>query len=64
VHNEELHDQYVSSDIIWVIESKRMRCAGHGAYIGTEEMCTGFWLGNLQERDHLVDLGMGGKMIL
>jgi len=27
-------------------------------------MCTGFWWGNLRERDHLVGLGIDGRIIL
>jgi len=28
------------------------------------EVHTGFWLGNLRERDHLEDLGVDGRIIL
>ena len=31
-------------------------------YVG--ELCTGFWWGNLSERDHLEDPGIGGRIIL
>jgi hypothetical protein len=27
-------------------------------------VCTGFWWGNLKERDHLEDPGMDGRIIL
>ena len=30
----------------------------------TGEVHTGFWCGNLRERGHLIDLGMGGRVIL
>jgi hypothetical protein len=30
----------------------------------TGEVYTRFWWGNLKERDHLVDLGIGERMIL
>jgi hypothetical protein len=29
-----------------------------------EEACTGFWWGNLRERDHWRDPGVDGKIIL
>jgi hypothetical protein len=29
-----------------------------------EEACTGFWLENLRERNHLIDLGIDGRIIL
>jgi hypothetical protein len=31
LHNEELNDLYCSSNIVWVIKSRRMRWAGHVA---------------------------------
>ena len=31
---------------------------------GTAEMYTGFWLGNLRERDHLENSGVDGRIIL
>jgi hypothetical protein len=32
--------------------------------MGRTEACTGFWWENLRERDHLVDPGLDGKLIL
>jgi hypothetical protein len=65
LHNEELHDLYSSSNIVLVIKSRRMRWAGHVAYMGERgEVYTGFWWGNLRERDHLVDPGADGRIIL
>ena len=53
LHNEELDDPYSSPNIVRVIKSRRMRWAGHVARIGARrEACTGFWSGNLRERDH------------
>jgi hypothetical protein len=34
LHNEELNDQYLSPNIIWVIKPRRMRWAGHMARMG------------------------------
>src|SRR5215468_8370822 len=36
LHNEELHDLYSSLNILWVIKSRRMKWAGHGARMGEE----------------------------
>jgi hypothetical protein len=32
--------------------------------MGSEEECTGFWWGNLRERDHRGDPGVDGRIIL
>jgi hypothetical protein len=63
LHNEELHDMYPSPTIVWVIKS-RMRWAGHVARMRRGEACTGFWWGNLRERDHRGDPGVDGRIIL
>jgi hypothetical protein len=34
LHNMELNDLYSSPNIVWVIKSRRMRWAGHVAYMG------------------------------
>jgi hypothetical protein len=34
LHNEELHDLYISPSIIRIIKSRRMRWAGHVARMG------------------------------
>jgi len=45
-----------------------MRWAGNVARMGGEErrgeVHTGFWWGNLRERDHLEDPGLDGRIIL
>jgi hypothetical protein len=63
LHDDELNDLYCSTKIIRVIKS-RMRWAGHVAHIGRGEVYTGFWLGNVRERDHLEDPGVDGRIIL
>jgi len=37
LHNEELNDFYISSNIVRVIKSRRMRWAGHVARLGEEK---------------------------
>ena len=38
--------------------------AGHVAGRGRGEVYIEFWRGNLRERDHLEDPGLGGRIIL
>jgi len=64
LHNEELNDLYCSSNIVRVIKSRRMRWLGHVARMGRGEAYTGFWWGNLMEREHLGDPGVDGRIIL
>jgi hypothetical protein len=35
-----------------------------GTYGGAGEVHTEFWWGDLKEKDHLEELGVGGRMIL
>ena len=65
LHNEELYDLHTPYQfIVQVMKSSRMRWAGHVARIGRRELHTGFWWGNLRERDHWEDLGIDGRIIL
>jgi hypothetical protein len=64
LHNEELNDLYSSPNIVQVIKSRRIKWAGHVACKGRGEAYTGFWWGNLRERDHLEQPGINGRIIL
>jgi L-alanine-DL-glutamate epimerase-like enolase superfamily enzyme len=63
LHNEDVYDMF-SPDVMWVTRLKRTRWVGHVACTAEREISTGFWWGNLRERDHLKDLGKEGKIIL
>jgi len=47
-----------------VIKSRRMRWTGNVARMGKRQKYTGFWWGNLKERDHLGDPGVDWRVIL
>jgi hypothetical protein len=64
LHNEELHDLYFSPTFVRVIKQRKMRWVGHVARMGRGEVCTGFWWGNLREKDHWEDAGVDGRIIL
>jgi hypothetical protein len=64
LHNEELNSLYSLPNIVWVIKSRRMRWAGYVARMGRGEVCTGFWWGNLRERERWGDPGVDGRIIL
>jgi hypothetical protein len=44
------------------IEKNKMG-GGHVAHMGKRKTYTGFWWGNLRERDHLRDPGVDGRII-
>jgi len=48
LHNEKLNDLYTLHNIVRVITSRGMRCAGHVARMGRREVYTGFLWGNLR----------------
>jgi hypothetical protein len=64
LHNEELNDllftKYYSSDQI----SKNETCGVCSTYGARRGVLTRFWWGNLRERDHLENRGLGGRIIL
>jgi len=41
-----------------------MRLARHVARLGGDEAYTGFWWGNMRERDHVEDPDVDGRIIL
>jgi len=57
-----LSDLYSLPNIVRVVKSRRMRWAGHVARKG--EGYTGFWWGNLRERDYWRDPDADGRIIL
>jgi len=64
LHNEELNDLYSSSNIVRVIKSRRMRWAGHVARMGGERGVYRVWVGKLEGKRPLGDLGVDGWIIL
>jgi hypothetical protein len=64
LHNEELYALYCSTNIIWMIKSRRLRRAGNVARMRREEVHTGFWWENAREGGQLKDLGVEGRIIL
>jgi hypothetical protein len=52
LHNEELHNLYISPNIIRMNKSRSMSRAGHVARMGEREMNIGYWLESQKERDH------------
>jgi len=64
VCNEELCNLHSSPNIIRVMKSKRIRWVGHVARMGDIRNAYKILVGNLQKRDHLEDLVIGGMIIL
>ena len=62
LQDEEISDLYSLPNIELVVKSRRMKWEGHVACMG--EGCTGFWWGNLRERDNWGDPDADGRIIL
>jgi hypothetical protein len=64
IHNEELNDLYSSPTIVRVIKSRTMRSAGHVARMGEGKGVYRVLVGKPEGKNHLVDLGVDGRIIL
>jgi hypothetical protein len=56
LYDRELHNLYLSADIIRQIKSRRMKWAGHVARMGERKVFR-VWCESPKERDHLEDRG-------
>jgi len=64
LHNEELSDLHSPPNIVPVINSRRMRYAGHVACMGERKRVCRVLLGNLRERNQLEEPRMDKRIIL
>ena len=64
LHTEDIHDPSSSPDTVRVIKSRTMSWTEHVARSGRRQAYTGFWWGNLKERDHLKAPDVDGRIIL
>ena len=54
---------YFATDVTGVLKLSRMRWVGHVVFMGKNINAQRLSWGILKERDHLEDLGIGGKII-
>jgi hypothetical protein len=64
LHNEELHNLYLSPSVIRIIKWGTIRWAGHVTQIGRTGLRIGFWWKSRKEGDHWKQLALGGRIIL
>jgi hypothetical protein len=64
LHNEELYGLYSSPNIVRVIKSRRMRCAGHVARMGEETGVYRVLVGKPGGKRRLVRPGIDERIIL
>jgi len=59
-----LSQRFIFKKCVRVSKSRRTRWVEHVAYLGTVEVYTGVWWGNLRERDHWENPGVDGNITL
>jgi len=64
LHNEELNDLYCSPSIVCVIKSRIMKWVGHLTRVEEWGGVWRDWLGKPEEKDHLGNPGVDGRIIL
>jgi len=64
LHNEELNDLFSSPYIFRVMKSRKIRQAGNVVHMGERRGVYGIWVEKLEERVHLEDPGVDGRIII
>jgi hypothetical protein len=54
---------HIAADVTGVLKLRRMRWAEHVIFMGKKINAQKFSWGILKERDHMEDLGIGGRII-
>jgi hypothetical protein len=62
LHSKELHNLYLSPDIIRQVKTRRMTWAGHVARMGEKRKLYMVLVGKPEGKNHLEDQGVGGKL--
>jgi hypothetical protein len=62
LHSGEFHNLYSSQSILRQIKSRRSRGVGMWQAWERGDTCTGFWWESLEEKDHLKEQGVDGRM--
>jgi hypothetical protein len=64
LHNDELHSLYSSPNIVWVINSRRMRWVGYVAHMGEERGIYRVLVWRPKGKRPLGRLGIGARITL